>query len=154
MNDNERSKLWYHAHRIEELAKKKEYYHKNKERIRKYMTQWREQNRLKLKEYAKEYRASLRKQVFDHYGRICKCCGETEDAFLTIDHTNGGGCKHRKGLGISSGTYFYAWLIKNNFPEGFQTLCWNCNCAKIWRNVCPHQLKKVNSVATIPEQIL
>ena len=31
------------------------------------------------------------------------------------------------------------WLITNNFPMGFQILCWNCNVAKGILGVCPHQ---------------
>ena len=34
------------------------------------------------------------------------------------------------------------WLITNNFPNGFQILCWNCNFAKGSPAVsfkCPHQ---------------
>lgn len=30
----------------------------------------------------------------------------------------------------------YRWLIKNGFPEGFQTLCWPCNRSKGNRQVC------------------
>ncbi len=31
------------------------------------------------------------------------------------------------------------WLITNNFPKGFQILCWNCNKAKGVLGKCPHQ---------------
>ncbi len=47
-------------------------------------------------------------------------------------------------LGYSSsldGDNFLAWIIKNNFPKGFQILCHNCNHAK-WHskdNKYPHQ---------------
>jgi hypothetical protein len=79
-------------------------------------------------------------QVFEFYGGvICKCCGEQDFEFLTIDHINGGGFQHnkeRKGYNI------YQWLIKKNFPEGFQVLCWNCNCGKRNYAICPHRKKK------------
>ena len=29
-----------------------------------------------------------------------------------------------------AGRDFYAWLVRNGFPEGFQTLCWPCNKSK------------------------
>ncbi len=53
-------------------------------------------------------------------------------------HINGGGSKHRKELGLI-GRAFYAWLVHNNFPSGFQTLCHNCNQAKSLYGICPHQ---------------
>ena len=33
------------------------------------------------------------------------------------------------------------WVIKHNFPQGFQILCWNCNFAKGQSkdNKCPHE---------------
>lgn len=64
--------------------------------------------------------------VLNHYGRKCYCCGEHDDIFLTIDHIKNDGKKHR----IEIGTGLYRWLIKNNFPEGFQVACYNCNIAK------------------------
>lgn len=79
-------------------------------------------------------RAELRVRVFQHYGMSCACCGESTFEFLTIDHINGGGRKHRKGTGN-----FYSQLEKEGFPEGLQTLCWNCNCAKGIHGICPHQ---------------
>ena len=57
----------------------------------------------------------------------CQHCGENVIELLTIDHINGGGNKHRKSLGQ---TNFYSWLKRNNYPIGFQILCYNCNCVK------------------------
>lgn len=50
---------------------------------------------------------------------------------LQIDHVNGGGSNDRK---IRIGSNFYRWLIKHNFPEGFQVLCANCNWIKRFKN--------------------
>lgn len=65
-------------------------------------------------------------------------------AFLAIDHINGGGSAARKsgiyGGSKVGGSGFYRWLIKNDFPAGFQTLCHNCNLGRqINGGVCPHQ---------------
>jgi hypothetical protein len=70
----------------------------------------------------------------------CACCGETAISFLTIDHINGDGNKHREQIWKElkqlkknrkrHGVDFYKWLINNHFPEGFQVLCANCNMAK------------------------
>jgi hypothetical protein len=79
-------------------------------------------------------------QVFAHYGRRCACCGETEQAFLTVDHINNDGAKHRRELG--KGLALRGWIVKHNWPKIFQILCWNCNCAK-WRvGICPHEVER------------
>jgi len=92
-------------------------------------------------------RDDLKREVYAHYGNgKCQCCGETEYTFLTMDHINNDGAQHRRELKYHSATGhgFYVWLRKNNFPEGFQVLCQNCNVGK-WRNggVCPHKSKQV-----------
>jgi hypothetical protein len=89
----------------------------------------------------REYRKRLKREVFDHFGSKCTCCGESEFIFLAIDHINGNGAQHRReirGKGNSgAGYHMYAWLKRNNYPEGFQILCHNCNWAKS-RGGCPH----------------
>ena len=93
------------------------------------------------KHYA-EYRRVTREKVFDHYGRVCACCGELDDRFLTIDHVNGNGNAHRKSISPKNkgGYAIYTWFVANDFPSGFQTLCWNCNLGKYHYGICPHKL--------------
>lgn len=82
----------------------------------------------------------IRQLVFDVYGHSCKCCGEDHDDFLAIDHIYEDGAAHRKKIGPSR---IYRWLIKNNFPGGFQVLCFNCNWAKSRvRGGCPHERER------------
>lgn len=77
-------------------------------------------------------------KVISHYGGKCKCCGEDRLLFLNIDHINGNGNKHRKSIPRGSGEV-YKWIIKNNFPDVLQILCWNCNCSRQFNNgICPH----------------
>lgn len=77
------------------------------------------------------------------YGNACACCGETEITFLSIDHVDNNGAAHRRDTGVSSGHKFYRWLIRNEFPEGFQTLCMNCQFGKAQnKGVCPHQARR------------
>lgn len=104
------------------------YHQKNKERINMA-------HRIRHKE--------IKTLVFDHYGWKCKCCGESHKEFLTIDHIYGDGNKHRK-QGIKTNKIYY-WLIKNNFPKEFQTLCFNCNCSNGHFGYCPHE-KEVQNV--------
>ena len=65
--------------------------------------------------------------MFDHYGRVCQHCGSSDD--LTIDHVNEDGAEHRLEIGRGS-INFYRWLVRNDFPNDFQTLCRRCNTRK------------------------
>lgn len=82
-------------------------------------------------------RQKLIAEVFAHYGNRCACpgCSITEPAFLTIDHIDGGGRRHRDEVG--SGHEFYVWIIENNFPKTLQLLCANCNLGKMRCGECP-----------------
>jgi hypothetical protein len=94
----------------------------------------------------RDYHNRIRHEVMMAYGGYrCACCGETEPAFLSIDHIKNDGAEHRRqissrpgnGKGASGPTW--KWIIDNGFPEGFQVLCMNCNFGKA-RNggICPH----------------
>ena len=81
----------------------------------------------KNNERRKKYTLSYKLRVLDAYGgRVCVGCGEDEVVVLSIDHVHGGGNKHRQSINTPSGTAFYQWLIRNNFPPGFRVLCMNC----------------------------
>jgi hypothetical protein len=96
--------------------------------------QTREQLLEKKRKYAKAYKLRLKQDVLDHYGRACSACGFDDYRALQIDHIENDGAAHRKALGGKSfsGWRFYEWLVKNDFPTGFQTLCANCNNIKQW----------------------
>jgi hypothetical protein len=87
---------------------------------------------------AHDWHQGLRAAAIAHYGNVCACCCESTYEFLCIDHINGGGNKQRKQLGCSRN--FYSWLRKNSYPEGFRTLCHNCNQSIGYNGYCPHQL--------------
>ncbi len=82
--------------------------------------------------------AYLRDEIFNAYGgHVCHCCGETEPLFLEIDHVQNNGNEMKKIHGV--GTQFYRWLKVNNYPDGFQILCSNCNHGKHHNGgTCPH----------------
>ena len=40
---------------------------------------------------------------------------------------------------LKAGIQFNKWLIKNNFPEGYQILCYNCNTVKARYGQCIHE---------------
>lgn len=97
-----------------------------------------EQCAIKNKKRTKTRYHKLRMAAIEAYGGYrCKCCGEIEQAFLSIDHINGGGTQHRKQVG--KGAAFYRWLEKNSYPPEFQVLCMNCQFGRRICGVCPHQ---------------
>lgn len=86
-------------------------------------------------------RISDRLSAITHYSNgsnACACCGERTLEFLVIDHVNGGGNRHRAEIG-KGGSAIGLWLRRNNYPEGFQVLCHNCNQAKGSYGKCPHE---------------
>jgi hypothetical protein len=102
------------------------------------MAAWRAKNPIGSAQYQREWRQDLRSEVINHYGGKCVCCGEDKLPFLSLDHKNGGGTKHRNELGLR-GSGIWAWAKRHGFPDMFQVLCHNCNQAKGYYGFCPHQ---------------
>lgn len=114
------------------LAQKRE---KFREAYQANPEEFRERSRQARAADPEEHRARVRRDiernrtaVFEHYGWVCTCCGSTDRP--TIDHINGDGRQHREQVRCGSGSGLYRWLVRNGFPEGFQTLCWPCNDSK------------------------
>jgi len=48
------------------------------------------------------------------------------------------GSKHRDN--DNKAWKIYRWLFNNNFPNGYQVMCWTCNMARYQnKGVCPHK---------------
>ena len=76
---------------------------------------------------AHQEREQLRLQAMTHYSEgkpICAWVQCTIDDLdlLTIDHMNNDGAKHRRMIGHGN---ICRWLRQNNYPPGFQVLCYN-----------------------------
>ncbi len=109
-------------------------------------------NKSEILAKSKVVREDLKKEVFSEYSKrhsksktpCCRCCGENFDIdFLSVDHIDGRThlAKDEKHLRAN---LLNVWLKKNNFPDGFQILCHNCNFAKGMKknnNKCPHEVK-------------
>lgn len=119
----------------------------SKAQRRKYSMEWHKDNKERAnKRVASDHKAQ-RLTCLAHYGKICACCGESRYEFLSIDHTHGGGSRHRKS-GVSK---ICRWLIKNGFPDGFRVLCHNCNQAIGHYGICPH-VKQITAVVSLEPQ--
>lgn len=120
---------------------------------RKAWVEWYSKNKQKRANLFNRSRWRARLKVIEYYSlgaNCCNCCGESIIEFLTIDHVNNDGAKHRKamsdervingGKAVSSigGLHIVYWLIKNGLPPGFQILCYNCNSARRLGK-CPHE---------------
>ena len=84
----------------------------------------------------------LKMKVISHYSNgknECECCGEKNFEFLTIDHLPN--APHKRNNENRSGTEFYHWLRRNNYPKGFRVLCMNCNFSIGKFGYCPHKLE-------------
>ncbi len=91
------------------------------------------------RQYHAQKRKELKKLAIEHYGGRCSCCSENNTQFLTIDHINGGGNAHRRKIGKAS-VVLHRWLVENNYPRGFQILCFNCNIGRSFnKGICPHK---------------
>lgn len=102
-----------------------------------YIKRWRAKNRESMKSYYNIRWAAIRKLVLIKYGNRCECCGETTDAFLTIDHKNNDGYQDRK---TTTQSMLYKRLARNPIDNNYRLLCWNCNCgrSKTRDKICPH----------------
>jgi hypothetical protein len=105
-------------------------------------TKYRETHSSPIREYEIKYRERIKLEVLTHYSPDeklkCSCprCDIVIPDFLTLDHIEGIGNSERL-----PGIQFYLWIKRNDFPVGFQTLCFNCNCARNFprnKGICPH----------------
>jgi hypothetical protein len=113
-----------------------EKYHSNPKPELEKGKDWTSKNRDRVNELARLRRWS----VLQHYSGefpMCACCGEDTPQFLSLDHIDGGGNKQRRELG---GGGYWSWFKQNDYPEGYQVLCHNCNLGReMNKGICPHE---------------
>lgn len=136
--DNARYNQKYCSVKCRTQANSKRWRDENPEYQKEYM----KKNIHKKKVYGKKYRSLLKSKFINIYGGICSCCGDNRAEFLTLDHVQNDGYKHRSNNGSGprtkrSNDKFYLDAINNYQPNMYQVLCMNCNCAKSWYGECP-----------------
>jgi hypothetical protein len=135
----ERFRVYYSQHIAEMAVYRFEHRDERREQSKTYYRQ----HTLEICSKLRFKLQNLRRFIIFRYGGKCACCGEEREEFLAVDHINGNGNKHRREKGVGSGTAFYRWLRRNNFPEGYQILCHNCNHSFGSYGYCPHLGDKV-----------
>ena len=117
--DKARAVAYYYTHREEISAKRKVY-----------------RRGLTAKGYDKARRLRVKTRVMLHYSLPgstepnCVMCGFSDIRALSIDHINGGGTQDRLKNKNMTGGGMYQFLSSSNFPDGYQTLCMNCQFIK------------------------
>jgi len=121
------------------------YYLRNRQRILARSKAWRERNKQwvlvhdRARHWADRERnaaqqrarvTNVRLMVMMHYSPDLRCqrCGFSDIRALSIDHVKGGGTRLRRVQG--TGSNLARWLMKNNYPAGYQVLCMNCQFVK------------------------
>ena len=115
-----------------------DYYQENKEEIKEQRREYRRKNRDKIRgqqrawyQRKKGNRINLKYITFAHYGggrAACIHCGFSDLRALTLDHIVPIGQQKRRITGV----LFYRKLEREGFPEGYQTLCANCQMIKMF----------------------
>lgn len=115
---------------------RRERYHANPAAEKAKADEWAAANRERINAAAARRRYEALCQYSTTPEPSCACCGESTLPFLTFEHINGGGREHRRKTG---GGGFISWLRTNNYPEGFEVLCMNCNHGRrVNAGTCPH----------------
>lgn len=86
---------------------------------RKYLSGWQAQKREGLKVAVVN--------VLTNGEGTCRHCGQGDIDVLNVDHVNNDGKTHRQKVPTSNAI---RWIIQNDYPQGFQILCANCNLKK------------------------
>lgn len=95
--------------------------------------------------YSRVKNLTYKSQILSAYNNECQCCGEIIWQFLTIDHIDNDGAKHRREeFGFRrAGTTMYRWLKKHDYPkDNFRLLCMNCNACIGFHGFCSHKIPK------------
>lgn len=109
-----------------------------RKRSRAAAEKYRRNNRKKYLEASRKRKSRIRLEVIRKYGNKCRCCGETQIEFLTIDHILNDGALERHRRGGTSSIYIRLYS-KPVDRRRYQVLCFNCNCSKGAYGYCPHK---------------
>lgn len=141
-NNHERVVAYFRQYRARNRTKCRAWDRKFKEGNVERLKRERHENYLLHKEeYAeagRERQQGYKRFIVETLGGKCICCGETDLAFLTLEHIHKDGQAHR-----ATKKNIYCDVIRQGVPKDrYTVLCMNCNYATRYNHVCPHQLKR------------
>lgn len=111
---------YYQRNKEKILKRARKNYLDNKQKLCRYTNQWYKNHPDKAAAYNKKHRKKLREEIINFYGNCCVYCGENRQEVLVVISKN----TNKK---LSWGECrLYAWIKRNNFPNEFQVVCYNC----------------------------
>jgi hypothetical protein len=144
---NARSRAWYGKNRAKALRYRRTRYLANREEIMEKQKLYVQKNLSWISKRVSDHKRKMKLAVKMYLGGRCRCCGEREPEFLTIDHVRGGGFKVKNKHGFRRNEVYY-WEIYRAMRAGrsvskkYQLLCSNCNLSKHFGGgVCAHKRK-------------
>jgi len=142
-----RNAAWRAENPLAAKLHQRHHYQRWRDKHREESARWKRNNPERDKETQDKHRKALRQAVLAAYGSCCACCGETRQEFLSVDHTNGDGAKHRKELKSRAMAHLYRYLRDQGFPKDrFRLLCYNCNMSRGHYGYCPHEHERTTSL--------
>lgn len=116
----------HHEHRLDYNRKYHQEHHA--ERLE-YGKKRRAETKDEVHTYYKNLINSLKSEAFEHYGKECLFCGESDVRFLCFDHINNDGNAQRREIGRNQA--MLRNLKEKDWPNYVvQVLCHNCNTRK------------------------
>lgn len=135
---------WRPANKDKKARHDRTYEAKHRDKVNKrFRDRWASERGRKLRQAALlRWKIKIRSEMVAAYGGACNCCGETELAFLTLEHIGGGGGKHRREVGGQG--KILTQLRRQGWPKDkYTVLCMNCNHAKKDGKPCPHEVVRI-----------
>jgi len=144
INNKDKAVQYGKEYRLKNKEKMKEWQKKYhivyKDKLRKYYQNYYYLNKDEIYKKSKISNYKRKIDCFNAYGGcICKCCGEKEIGFLSLDHVENDGADERRKLKKQN---IYQYLKNNKYPDKhrYQVLCMNCQYGKKLNNgVCFHK---------------
>ena len=127
------SREYNRTHKEAIKQSKKDYHLAHRESHNLYSREYNLTHRAEMLAKQSELRLEYKTIVLTHYGNgklACVKCGFSDVRALSIDHISGDGYQQRLNNRKFIGDSIYRWLRKHNYPEGYQTLCMNCQWIK------------------------
>jgi hypothetical protein len=140
----DKTRNWRQANPDKVKAQKQRHTKKYLEREVGRIVAWKNADPDRNRKSGRDYIRRLKLEIIAGYGGKCECCGDTNWQFLTVDHINGDGARHRK---TERQRNFYIRLRSEGFPRGeYRLLCMNCNFSYGMYGSCPHSSEQFDAV--------